>query len=392
MKKILVLLVEITVLISILGCAGGPQTQAPKVNITKTVEKAPYVETRTDIFVEPKLTTDQTGTGMSGDADDPALWVHPEDPARSVIFGVDKALGFYAWDMKGKEILLQDIYGKPGNIDVRYGLKLGDREVDIVAVNIRKARYTRISKVAVYAINPDYTSGDDLLIKLADGESENNIVDAETYGFGLYKSPKDSDIYAFCGPKYGGGLKQYRIEDDGSGQAVKVTEVRALTFESEEAKEGIVCDDENGYVYVGEEAKAIHKYYAEPDADPDPIFSFATEGYSADREGVSLYKFDDGSGYVVVVDQGGILAEAASILRIYDLEEPHELLRTVAHLNKKGKSIWDDDGVEVSSKPLPGFPHGVVIAHDGKYSDYPIYDWADIAGDQLRIAHPEAEE
>ncbi len=394
MKKMLFLLLALSIVMITLGCAGGPERQAPaaSANITKTVEKEPYVEDRTENFVMPTLTTDQTGKGMSGDADDPAIWVHPDDPARSVIFGVDKAVGFYAWDMNGKELLCQDIHGKPGNIDVRYGLEIGDREVDIVAVNIRKARFTRISKVAVYAINPDFTSGEDLLVKLADGESENNQVEFESYGFGLYKSAEDGQIYVFTAPKRDGDITQYRVEDDGSGKAVKLTEVRVLPFPSPDAKEGMVCDDDAGYLYVGEEGKCVHKYYAEPDAEPEAFLTFAEDGYAADREGVSLYKLEDGTGYVVVVDQGGITDEAASILRIYDLEEPHELVRTIAHLNSDKESIWDDDGVEVTSKPLPGFPHGAVLAHDGRNSNYPIYDWADIAGGQLKLANQEMEE
>ncbi|MCF7914041.1 MAG: phytase [Spirochaetaceae bacterium] len=396
MRNVFLLLIGVSLMGLVFGCAGGPAPGAPGAspNIRTTVEKTPYVENRTDNFVHPVVTTESTGEGITGDADDPAIWVHPETPSRSVIFGVDKAVGIYAWDLDGKELLCKNIHGKPGNIDVRYGLKLGDREVDIVAVNIRRADYTRISKVAVYEINPDYSSGEDLLVKLADGESENNVVEFESYGFGLYKSKNDGNIYAFTAPKRDGNITQYMVEDDGSGKAVRLTAVRVLNFDSPSAKEGMVCDDEAGYLYVGEEPKGVHKYYAEPDADPNPILSFASnkDGYSADREGVSIYRLEGGEGYLVVVDQGGTVANAASMLRIYDLNEPHELVRTVAHLNEEGKSIWDDDGVEVSSKALPGFPHGVVIAHDGNNGNYPVYDWVDIAGGELKLANQQVVE
>jgi hypothetical protein len=47
--------------------------------------------------VDPVVSTSPTG----GNADDPAIWIHPTDPARSVVIGTDKDAGVYVWNMDG---------------------------------------------------------------------------------------------------------------------------------------------------------------------------------------------------------------------------------------------------------------------------------------------------
>ena len=37
-------------------------------------------------------------------ADDPAIWVHPDDPAKSLVIGTDKQLGLYVFDLEGRAV------------------------------------------------------------------------------------------------------------------------------------------------------------------------------------------------------------------------------------------------------------------------------------------------
>jgi 3-phytase len=371
-----------------ISCASkpAPQQLAPKViKSTKKAVVLDYTETRTDFLVKPVFQTGRTGI-LSGDADDPAVWVHPTDPSRSLIFGVDKVDGLWVWDFEGNELTHVDAWGKPGNVDVRYGLKLGDKKVDIVAMNLRKVKYLDASKLAVYAINPDYTSGEDVLTTLSDGQTENNDIQSGTYGFGLYKNPATGLIYAFENASTG-PISQYLIEDDGTGKGIKATHVRDLDYAGDTC-EGMVSDDELGFFYVGEEDKAVHKYYADPSMSTAPIhsFAFAEDGYTRDREGISLFNFDNGTGYFIVVDQSDASNYTASILRIYERQGDNKLVKTVALRDLNGEPMWDQDGVDsLYSTALPGFPNGIVIGHDGANSTYTIYDWRDIAGDELSI-------
>src|SRR5439155_15768575 len=78
-----------------------------------------------EVYVRPVVATDP----VAQDADDPAIWVHPSDPMRSLIFGTDKApapLGaVFVFGLDGK--VRQKVPGldRPNNIDVEYGFPLG---------------------------------------------------------------------------------------------------------------------------------------------------------------------------------------------------------------------------------------------------------------------------
>ena len=61
-------------------------------------------------------TTETAATG--GDADDPAIWSDPTDPAASLILGTDKQGGLFVFGLDGAErAFLPD--GKLNNVDIR---------------------------------------------------------------------------------------------------------------------------------------------------------------------------------------------------------------------------------------------------------------------------------
>lgn len=126
------------------------------------------------VVVEPKVSTSPT----AGNADDPAIWIHPTDPSKSVIIGTDKDAGIYVWDMYGNELqhIPQDT--RTNNVDVRYGLRFGGQLVDIVAANLRSA-----GNLAVFKVNPSYSS--DVLIQITDKNSSNNDIQTDSYGVPL---------------------------------------------------------------------------------------------------------------------------------------------------------------------------------------------------------------
>lgn len=338
--------------------------------------------------VKPVVTTGRTGVkSLEGSADDPAIWIHPSDPSRSLIFGVDKVEGVWVWTMDGKELTHFSPWGKPGNIDVRYGFDLAGKKVDIVALNLRKVKYKGGSKLACYAVNPDYTSGKDVVTVLCDGRSEGNDIQKNAYGFTLYKNKETGKMYCFEAPNDKPfNIRQHLIESNSAGTAVTTRAVRDLEYDGLIQNEGMVCDDELGYYYVAEEteeAKGVYKYLASPDADTKAVSIFAplSDGYRRDREGLAFYDAGNGQGYIIVVDQGE-KPDDFSLLRIYD-RVTNKLVKSVVHLSRNGKLIFDDDGVDANSSPLPGFPNGIVVGHDGGSSEYTIYDWADFAGSDL---------
>ena len=315
--------------------------------------------------VQPRVVTAPTRF----DTDDPAIWVNPADPAKSLIVGTDKNKegALYVYDLDGKIVKVVDGLKRPNNVDIATGLVLGGKPVDIAVATERERHRLR-----VYTL-PDMTCVDrgDLIVM-------GNDPARAPMGIALYRRPRDGAIFAIVGGKSGpaeGYLAQYRVEDDGTGH-VKLTLVREFgAYSGRKEIEAIAVDNELGYVYYSDETFGVRKYAADPEA-PDAgreLAVFGTTGFTSDHEGISIYKHADGTGYVLVSDQ------QANRFQIFPREgrpgHPHEhpLLKTVA------VAAIESDGSEVTSVPLGGkFPHGLFVAmSNGRVFHY--YSWDDFA-------------
>jgi len=328
----------------------------------------------TTISVNSKVSTG----AVKGDADDPAIWIHPATPAKSVIIGTDKDAsgGLYVWDMTGKQIQYVAL-GRPNNVDVRYGMKVGGQPIDIAVTNSR----SNPKQIKVYKINPndgtltDLTTGSGILTPELD----------DPYGVCLYQRPSDGAMFVIESTQSGAksNLHQYRLEDDGNGK-VKGAYVR--TFGNNTIKkfvEGLVADDELGYVYASDETNAIRKYYADPGrGDDNQIVAFALgDGISGDREGLAIYKCPNGAGYLLASNQSG------TNVKVYRREgedgDPHKhtLLTTI---KTNGSSATD--GLDVTNRPTSAqFPKGFVITHNAPGKQFKLYAWEEIAQNYLSI-------
>ncbi|HLW21383.1 MAG TPA: phytase, partial [Cyclobacteriaceae bacterium] len=82
------------------------------------------------------------------DTDDPAIWIHPNDPSKSLIIGTDKDQegALYVYDLKGKVIEDKVVRGlkRPNNVDIAYGFELDGRSIDIAVVTERLTNRIRI--------------------------------------------------------------------------------------------------------------------------------------------------------------------------------------------------------------------------------------------------------
>ena len=112
-----------------------------------------------------------------GDADDPAIWVHPDDPASSTIIGTDKLGGLAVYDLDGDQIqYLAD--GDLNNVDLRDGFRLGGESVTLVT-----AADSTTPRLAIYRVNPSTRE----LVDVAAREIELGIA---AYGSCMYRSAK----------------------------------------------------------------------------------------------------------------------------------------------------------------------------------------------------------
>lgn len=166
-------------------------------------------------------------------ADDPAIWIHPNDPSLSTIIGTDKQGGLAVYDLNGQQLQYLSI-GNINNVDLRYNVPLGGRRVALVAATNRSN-----NTVVVYRVNPD--------TRLLEDVAGATIKSANTaYGTCMYRSPTSGKYYVFV-TSYGGRLEQWELFDNGGGK-IEGTQVR--TFSDSSVTEGCVADDVQGRLYL----------------------------------------------------------------------------------------------------------------------------------------------
>ncbi|KEO75594.1 phytase [Anditalea andensis] len=324
------------------------------------------VEESDDRIIAPKVVTQKA----KYDTDDPAIWFNEENPGESLVLGTDKdedgALMVY--DLSGNIIEEKTIRGlkRPNNVDLRT-VRMDNERVSIAVVTERLT-----DKVRIYTV-PDMLPADNGGIDVFIGEE-----DRAPMGIALYNRPNDGALFMIVGRKTGpaeGYLWQYRLEKESNGH-FSATKVRAFgKYSGKKEIEAIAVDDELGYVYYSDEQVGVRKYYADPEKGNEELALFATKGFTDDHEGISIYKKENGKGYILVSDQQA--NQFHIFTREGQAENPHQhvLLKTIK------VAAMESDGSEVINANLgPMFPNGlfVVMSTDKTFH---FYDWTDIAGD-----------
>ncbi len=303
-------------------------------------------------------------------ADDPAIWVHPDDPTQSLVIGTGKKSGLYVFDLEGRTLqVLED--GRMNNVDLRDGFPLGGESVSIVAASNRSN-----DGISLYRIDGDARE----LVDVADGVLATGF--ADPYGLCLYQSPDSRDFFVFVNDSGSGMVRQWRLADNGAGR-IAAEAVRDLAVGSQ--AEGCVADDQNGTLYIAEEDIGLWKYSAEPDGG-DERTSIDTTNESgrltADVEGVALYDAGDGSGYLVVSNQG------ANNYAVYRREGENAFVgffHIVANAAEGIDGASETDGLDVSPAALgEAFPDGLLVVQDGRNiapeerQNFKYVSWSDV--------------
>ena len=319
-----------------------------------------------------------TTEAVQFDTDDPAIWVNPKDPAKSLVIGTDKDENgaLYVFDLQGKIVKDKVVRNlkRPNNVDLAYGLMLNGKPTDIAITTERMSHKLRIFSL------PDMKPVDKGGIPVFEGETLPEYRDL--MGIAIYTS-KLGKMYAVVGrktgPLNGGYLWQYLLEDDGTGN-VKATLVRKFgKYSGKKEIEAIAVDNEMGYIYYSDEQFGVRQYYADPEKGNKELALFATTGFTEDHEGISIYKTGDTTGYILVSDQG------AKRFQIFSREgQPgkpfqHKLVK-IANVE-----AVQSDGSDVVNVPLNAtFKHGLFVAMSDNKT-YQFYRWEDIAGKELTI-------
>ncbi len=320
--------------------------------------------------MKPVVVTDP----VPHDTDDPAVWINPQDPAKSLIIGTDKEQdgGLYVFDLAGKLIPEKSVkpLQRPDNVDVEYGLTLAGKPTDIAVVT---ERFTH--KLRIFSL-PDMKPVDGGGLEMFVGETGPMFRDL--MGIALCKT-KTGEIQAIVGrkngPTDGSYLWQYRLDDDGSGK-VRATLLRKFgQYSGLKEIEAIAVDDKLGYVYYSDEGKGVRQYHADPAKGNAELALFATTGFAEDHEGISIYETTDSTGYLLVSDQG------ANRFQVFRREGTPQKPYEHIHVKTIPVSATQSDGSETVSVPLNArFRHGLFVAMSDDRT-FQLYRWEDLMGE-----------
>ena len=297
------------------------------------------------VLANVKALSQSDPVGRQGDAaDDPAIWIHPQQPSLSRVLGTNKKQGLLAYDLQGK--LLQELpVGRLNNVDLRPNFKLGAHTVDLAVASNRDR-----NSLSLFSI--DRQSGE---LREA-GEIPTPL--KEIYGICLFQ-PASGELYAIANGKDGTFL-QYRLSAPNGG--VQGELVRQFKVDSQ--PEGCVADDQRQRLFLGEEDVGVWAVDARAD-QPATLTSVIKVGSQlhADVEGLALYQ-SAARDYLVISSQGN------DSYLVLDAEPPFASRGAFrvglnAALGIDGAS--ETDGLEVTSVNLGGpWSQGLLVVQDGR--------------------------
>lgn len=311
---------------------------------------------------------------VAHDSDDPAIWINKQDLSKSLILGTDKMEnnqgGVYVFDLKGKVDTILGGIDRPNNIDVAYNFSLGEDSVDVAIFTERIKAQVRIFSL------PDMQYIDGGGIKVFEDDPYNAVM-----GVAFYQNPETMETFFIVSRKENPDqnsdyLYQYQLISKDSIIGAEL--VRKFgEFEGSTEIEAIAVDHQLGYIYYSDEGYGIRKYYADPSKGNQELAVFGLDGFTQDREGISIYQTNDTTGYIIVSNQ------QAGTFNVYPregtVEDEHEH-KQIGTLNVE---VNESDGSEVTHLALnDDYPKGLFVAMSDNKT-FEIYSWEELVK-QLR--------
>jgi 3-phytase len=157
-----------------------------------------------------------------------------------------------------------------------------------------------------------------------------------------------------------GDVEQWSL--DGSKGYLKSKLIKSFKFGSQ--LEGMVADDENGILFVGEEDRGIWSVKLNKRGKIVPVLlqegSISNnQALKADIEGLAL-SYSVTGGYLVASSQGN------NSYAIFNRKPPHAYVGSFNVIKGKVDGTEETDGLEILNLPLnKKFPSGIFIVQDG---------------------------
>jgi 3-phytase len=282
-------------------------------------------------------------------ADDPAIWVNPTDPSKSLVYGSNKKGGLSVYDLSGNEV---DYYplGNINNVDIINNFSLGGRLITVLGCSNRSSQSIDLLEIKEDGTLKSITSRPQ--------ELDPMLID-DIYGFCFAKDETTDKAYSVINGK-NGLLQQFEML--ANGDFIDLELKRSIQFDSQ--TEGMVADNLFGYLYVGEEGRGVWKLQIDPSTKNKKTFlknsGQSNRNISFDIEGMSIYQSGN-TGYLIVSSQGNFS------YAVFDRMEGNRYFGSFKisdGLNIDG--VEETDGLAIVSDSLSvDFPNGVIVLQDG---------------------------
>lgn len=277
-------------------------------------------------------------------ADDSCIWIHPTQKEKSIIIGTNKQQGLCVYNLQGK-LLYNYPVGRVNNVDIRNNFLFQGQAISIVTASNRTD-----NTITIHKVNPK----DGTLVNIALQPLKSNI--KEVYGLCMYQTKENT--FVFVSGK-DGSVEKWKLTANNLG----VTGTLQQTINVGSITEGMVADDELGFVYIAEENKALWKYNADDLNIPRILVATTSQGnFKDDFEGVTLYKKENQKGYIILSSQGN------NSYAVFD-RNTNKYIKSFVITQGSIDGTNDTDGIDATSESLPGFPAGFFIAQDGENLD-----------------------
>ncbi|MUL41989.1 phytase [Streptomonospora sp. PA3] len=389
----------------------------------------------------PPLYDDEQGGNASGD--DPAIWVHPSDPGRSLVLATAKEGGLRVYDLDSEEIQSiaaapapgdDGVDGRYNNVDIATGITVGGETADVAVVSDRyndQLRFWTIDPAGAAAEAPltEVTApGQDFLFN----PDRKAVAEERTaYGVAVWQ-PNADEAYAVATQADETSIATARIVPRGGTVGYTGIETMDLParFELPDGTvwrpcgepgtrphlEGVAVDQRTGTLFAAQEDVGLWRIplplgsgdpvlvdrvagfgvpatynpatdECEPD-DPDAP-SYGGTNLTADAEGVGIYYGPGRTGYILVSSQGD------DRFAVYTTQGRNRSLGTFRVAGDGVDDIHGSDGLAVTNRAVGDYTRGLLVVHDepesGPDTDpgrdatgFSYVDWGRVA-DALRL-------
>jgi 3-phytase len=318
---------------------------------------APAGEPQVPVIAAARETAPTAEDGANG----VAIWVHPEDTARSLVLGAGGTGGLEVYGLDGAlRQRIPDI--EASQVMVRYGFDFGGRSAPLVLA------YDPMRSTLV-----GFTIEEGKLRRLPGAPI---VADDELTGLCGFTSPITGRMYAL-GMTDSGEMLQWELF--AKADALEARLVRSVALGK--GVEYCVVDDATATMYYGDEALGVMSLPVGPETDPTRtiVDLVAPRGGIAEEvKGVALARGADGKALLIVSDT------SAERFSAYDVEG--KLIgRFQIGAGAKVDAVGENEGIALVTVPMgASFAEGLLAVadqdNDGQHSNFKLVGWREVRG------------